>query len=133
MRIAGCDDRHLRPHKRADRLQPVAVQVPCRLADARPVRRDQQPVQRQVPPDFREQAALQLRVRVVGNQAVGQCPRTEEWNRRDAGDVQAGKEACQLVVGALDRVAKLVPRRQQAAAKRIEVGGRLDEGVGLVL
>ena len=46
VRIAGCDDRHLRPHKRADRLQPVAVQVPCRLADARPVRRDQQPVQR---------------------------------------------------------------------------------------
>ena len=133
VRVAGCDDRHLRPHERADRLQPVAVQVPCRLADAGPVRRDQQPVQRQVRADLREQAALQFRVGVVGYQAVGQRPRAEERNRRDAGFVQAGKEACQLVVGALDRVAERIPCRQQAAAKRGEVGGRLDEGVGLVL
>ena len=77
--------------------------------------------------------ALQFRVGVVGYQAVGQRPRAEERNRRDAGFVQAGKEACQLMVGALDRVAKFIPRRQQAAAKRSEVGGRLDESVGLVL
>ena len=133
VRIAGGDDRHPRPHQRADRLQPVAVQVRCRRADAGPVRRDEQPVQRQVRADLRQQPAFQFRVGAVGYQAVGQGACAEQRNRRDAGLVQAGKEACQLVVGALDRVAKRIPCRQQPAAKRLEVRGCLDEGIGLVL
>ena len=133
MGIPGGDDRDLGADERADRTEPVAVHVAHALADGSSVWRDQQPVERKMRPDLRKQAAFQFRIGSGGNQPVRQCAGAEQRNRLRGRLLQSGEETAELMPGAGDRGPQGVARRQQVAAKRVDAGRSLDEGVGFVL